>query len=95
MQTQVLEFAKLAKECKLSGVVCSCAESKVIKEQLGTEFLTLTPAIRPFGESSGDQKRVASLEDAKEAQSDFIVVGRPIYKAQNPKAVVEQILKEF
>lgn len=95
LQTQVLEFAKLAKECNLNGVVCSCAESKTIKEQLGAEFLTLTPAIRPFGESSGDQKRVASLEDAKEAQSDFIVVGRPIYKARNPKVVVEQILREM
>ncbi|WP_300900461.1 orotidine 5'-phosphate decarboxylase / HUMPS family protein, partial [Helicobacter rodentium] len=62
---------------------------------IGENFLTLTPAIRPFGESSGDQKRVATLEEAKEAKSDFIVVGRPIYKAQNPKAMVEQILKEL
>ncbi|WP_298495048.1 orotidine-5'-phosphate decarboxylase [Helicobacter sp. UBA3407] len=95
LETQVLEFAKTAKECGLNGVVCSCAESQTIKEQVGTDFLTLTPAIRPFGENSGDQKRVATLEDAKTARSDFIVVGRPIYKAQNPKAVVEQILKEM
>ncbi|WP_297811482.1 orotidine-5'-phosphate decarboxylase [uncultured Helicobacter sp.] len=95
LQTQVLEFAKMAKECGINGIVCSCVESKMIKEQLGAGFLTLTPAIRPFGESSGDQKRVASLEDAKEAQSDFIVVGRPIYNAQNPKSMVEQILKNL
>lgn len=95
LQTQVLEFAKMAKECNVNGVVCSCEESKTIKEQIGENFLTLTPAIRPFGESSGDQKRVATLEEAKEAKSDFIVVGRPIYKAQNPKAMVEQILKEL
>lgn len=95
LETQVIEFAKMAKECGVNGVVCSCAESLAIKTQVGEEFLTLTPAIRPFGESSGDQKRVATLEDAKEAKSDFIVVGRPIYKAQNPKAMVEQILRNL
>lgn len=95
LETQVIEFAKMAKECGVNGVVCSCAESLAIKTQLGEEFLTLTPAIRPFGESSGDQKRVATLEDAKEAKSDFIVVGRPIYKAQNPKVMVEQILRNL
>ncbi|WDL74465.1 orotidine-5'-phosphate decarboxylase [Helicobacter winghamensis] len=95
LETQVLEFAKMAKECGVNGVVCSCAESLVVKTQLGDEFLTLTPAIRPFGESSGDQKRVATLQDAKEARSDFIVVGRPIYKAENPKKVVEIILENL
>ncbi|WP_299548144.1 orotidine-5'-phosphate decarboxylase [uncultured Helicobacter sp.] len=95
LETQVLEFAKMAKECGVNGVVCSCAESLVIKTQCGDEFLTLTPAIRPFGESSADQKRVATLQDAKEAKSDFIVVGRPIYKAENPKKVVEAILENL
>lgn len=95
LETQVLEFAKMAKECGVNGVVCSCAESLAIKEQLGDAFLTLTPAIRPFGESSADQKRVATLQDAKEARSDFIVVGRPIYKAENPKKVVETILENL
>lgn len=95
LETQVLEFAKMAKECGVNGVVCSCVESLVVKTQLGDEFLTLTPAIRPFGESSGDQKRVATLQDAKEARSDFIVVGRPIYKAENPKKVVEIILENL
>ncbi|TLD83250.1 orotidine-5'-phosphate decarboxylase [Helicobacter sp. MIT 11-5569] len=95
LEAQVLEFAKMAKECGVNGVVCSCAESLAIKTQLGDDFLTLTPAIRPFGESRGDQKRVATLEDAKAAKSDFIVVGRPIYKAQNPKFVVEQIFNNL
>ena len=95
LETQVIEFAKMAKECGVNGVVCSCAESLAIKTQVGEEFLTLTPAIRPFGENSGDQKRVATLEDAKAAKSDFIVVGRPIYQAKYPKSVVEQILKKL
>ena len=62
------------------------------KEKIGQDFLTLTPAIRPFGEDSGDQKRTAILQDAKEAMSDFIVVGRPIYKAENPQEIVQKIL---
>ncbi len=95
LETQVLEFAKTAQECGLNGVVCSCSEVKAIKEQTQKDFLTLTPAIRPFGESSGDQKRTATLEEAKEAGSDFIVIGRPIYEAKNPKVVVEQILKNL
>ena len=67
-------------------------ESKAIKKKIGQYFLTPTPAIRPFGEDSGDQKRTATLQDAKEAMSDFIVVGRPIYKAENPQEVVGKIL---
>ncbi|MCI5969058.1 orotidine-5'-phosphate decarboxylase [Helicobacter sp.] len=95
LATQVLEFAKMAKECGVNGVVCSCAESLAVKEQLGDAFLTLTPAIRPFGQSVGDQKRVATLQDAKDAKSDFIVVGRPIYQAENPKKVIETILENL
>ena len=54
--------------------------------------MTLTPGIRPFGEDAGDQKRVADVAFAKEALVDFIVVGRPIYQAENPSEVVSKIL---
>ena len=57
--------------------------------------MTLTPGIRPFGEDAGDQQRVADVEFAKNAQVDFIVVGRPIYKSNNPALVVEKILQQF
>ena len=95
LESQVLDFAKMAKECGVNGVVCSCVESLAIKEQNGSNFLTLTPGIRPFGEDSNDQKRVATLEIAKQAKSDFIVVGRPIYKAQNPSEIVKRILQNL
>ena len=58
-----------------------------------SSFLTITPGIRPFGESAGDQKRVATLRDARECKSDFAVIGRPIYKADKPIEVVQDILK--
>jgi len=89
------KFAKEAFESGLDGVVCSVWESLKIKEKTSESFLTLTPGIRPFGENAGDQKRVADINDAKKNSADFIVVGRPIYKAKNPKEVVEKILKEI
>jgi orotidine-5'-phosphate decarboxylase len=89
------EFAKMSYENGLDGVVCSAFESLDIKDITDDNFITLTPGIRPFGEDAGDQKRVADIEFAKKAKVDFIVVGRPIYKADNPKEVVKKIIKEL
>ena len=89
------EFAKLSFKAGLDGVVCSVFESKRIKTLTDKNFITLTPGIRPFGEDSGDQKRVADIQTAKENLVDFIVVGRPVYKSDNPKEKVEKILKKI
>jgi len=87
------QFAKMAYENGLDGVVSSTFESRAIKNVTSKEFLTLCPGIRPFGEDAGDQQRVATLNLAKEEGVDFPVVGRPIYKDSNPKQKVEEILK--
>ena len=87
------QFAKDAMDSGLDGVVCSAFESKSIKDITNKSFMTLTPGIRPFGEDFGDQKRVADVVFAKEANVDFIVVGRPIYQAENPSEIVEKILE--
>ena len=92
---KALEFAKMSYNKRVDGVVCSVFESKMIKENTNNDFLTLTPGIRPFGESSDDQKRVATLGDAKENLSDFIVVGRPIYQVSNPTEVVRKIVSNL
>ena len=89
------QFAKDANDSGLDGVVCSAFESKSIKNITNDNFMTLTPGIRPFGEDAGDQKRVANIEFAKEAMSDFIVVGRPIYQSENPSEVVSKILENI
>lgn len=89
------QFAKDAMEAGLDGVVCSAFESESIKSITSDEFMTLTPGIRPFGEDSGDQKRVADVAFAQSAKVDFIVVGRPIYQAQNSSEVVAKILEQF
>ncbi len=89
------QFAQDAHQAGLDGVVCSAYESKSIKSLTAAGFITLTPGIRPFGEDAGDQQRVATIQTAHDEKVDFIVVGRPIYKAQNPAQVVESILREL
>ena len=95
LEKKATQFAKFAYQAGLDGVVCSVFESMAIKNATFKDFITLTPGIRPFKEEAQDQKRVADIKDAKENLVDFIVVGRPIYKAKNPKEVVEKILKEI
>jgi orotidine-5'-phosphate decarboxylase len=89
------QFAKMSYENGVDGVVCSAFESLDIKNITSKNFITLTPGIRPFGEDSGDQKRVADISFAQNSKVDFIVVGRPIYKAENPQQVVKKIIKEI
>ncbi|EIE2815480.1 orotidine-5'-phosphate decarboxylase [Campylobacter coli] len=91
----VIHFSKMSYQNGLDGMVCSVFESKKIKEHTNSNFLTLTPGIRLFGEASDDQKRVANLTMARENLSDYIVVGRPIYKNENPRAVCEKILDKI
>jgi orotidine-5'-phosphate decarboxylase len=93
--TKADQFAKDAMESGLDGVVCSAFESASIKSITNETFMTLTPGIRPFGEDAGDQKRVADVAFAQKAKVDFIVVGRPIYQAENPSEIVEKILAKM
>lgn len=95
LQEAVINLSKISFEAGLDGMVCSVFESLLIKQNTSENFLTLTPGIRPFKEANDDQKRVADLSTAKANKSDFIVVGRPIYRAENPKKVVEQILEQI
>lgn len=95
IQSKADQFAKYAMESGLDGVVCSAFESESIKGITSEKFKTLCPGIRPFGEDAGDQKRVADIAFAKNAFVDFIVIGRPIYKAKNPAEVVRKILEKI
>jgi len=95
IKQKATKFAKDTFEAGLDGVVCSAFESLDIKNNTSNNFVTLTPGIRPFGEDAGDQQRVADIKLAKKELVDFIVVGRPIYKSNNPKEVVEKILKNI
>jgi orotidine-5'-phosphate decarboxylase len=82
----VLRLAGLAKEAGADGVVASPREVAAVRSCLGRELLVLTPGIRPEGEASDDQKRTMSPAEAVRAGADYIVVGRPIIRAEAPAA---------
>lgn len=88
---EVLYLARMARRCGLDGVVCSVQEARMIRKQMGKNFIILSPGIRPTGITKGDQKRIATPDEANKAGVNFIVVGRPILEAKNPVQVVEQI----
>lgn len=91
---EVLYLAKMAKRCGLDGVVCSVQEARMIRKHLGKNFIIITPGIRPAGIRKGDQERIATPEEASKAGANFIVIGRPILKANDALSVVKEILKE-
>lgn len=91
----VMHYAKTAAECGLDGVVCSPLEAEKVHSVCGSGFLTVTPGIRFADGDKGDQKRVMTPAAAKEAGSDYIVVGRPITKAEDPVAAYMRCVNEF
>ncbi|NLY10551.1 MAG: orotidine-5'-phosphate decarboxylase [Firmicutes bacterium] len=91
----VLNLARLAKEAGLHGVVCSPQEVELLKAELGKEFLAVTPGVRPLGEDTQDQKRVMTPKKAIQAGSDYLVIGRPILKSDNPLRAFRDIVAQI
>lgn len=91
----VMQYAQNAKIAGLDGVVCSPLEAGKVKEACGKEFLTVTPGVRFADGDIGDQVRVTTPAKAKELGSDYIVVGRPITKAEDPVAAYRRCMEEF
>jgi orotidine-5'-phosphate decarboxylase len=91
----VLERAKLAQASGLDGVVASAQEAAMLRKELGKDFVIVTPGIRPADAEAGDQKRVETPASAIKSGSNYLVVGRPIVKAKDPKAAAESILREI
>ncbi|SDG68817.1 orotidine-5'-phosphate decarboxylase [Aneurinibacillus thermoaerophilus] len=89
----VVRYARLAQEAGLDGVVASPKEVPLIKEACGPSFLTVTPGIRPKGTDAGDQHRITTPEEAFRLGSDYIVIGRAITQAQDPKQALFNILE--
>lgn len=95
LEDVVLSYAEISKKSGLSGIVCSALEVPKIKEVLGEEFITVTPGIRKEKNNSDDQKRVVTPKDARELGSDYIVMGRPITKAEDPLLAYREIKEDF
>ncbi len=92
---QVEKLAKLAVDSGLKGLVCSPLEIEGLRSILPEDTVLVTPGIRPSGSSADEQKRIMTPADAARAGSDFIVVGRPIFKAENPAFAISKILEEI
>ena len=88
---QVLRLAHLTQRAGLDGVVCSPQEVEILRNACGEDFKLVTPGIRPIGADFGDQRRVMTPTAAIRAGSDYLVIGRPITKADDPAEVLRSI----
>lgn len=95
LTNQVLNLAQLTKQAGLDGVVCSAAEACLLRKAHGADFCLVTPGIRPIDASINDQSRAVSPELAVKLGSNYLVVGRPITKAENPLKALEEINKSI
>lgn len=94
LQQHVLNLATLTKEAGLDGVVCSAQEAALLKESLGQNFCLVTPGIRPKNAAKDDQTRIVTPQDALNLGAHYLVIGRPITKAENPLKALEDIFQE-
>jgi len=92
---QVLRLAELAKEAGVDGVVCSPKEIEIIRQEIGQDFLIVTPGIRPRWAASDDQKRIMTPGQAIENGADYLVIGRPIIEASSPCEAFRRINEEL
>ncbi len=88
----VLELGKIAKNAGLDGIVCSYNELSAVKKEFGNDFKVIVPGIRMQGEALNDQQRVATPKEALNAGADYIVIGRPILQAEDPRLVFKNII---
>ena len=91
----IIHYAKNTKAAGLDGIVCSPLEAGMVKEAVGADFLTVTPGVRFADGDVGDQVRVTTPAKAKEIGTDYIVVGRPITKAEDPVAAYRRCKVDF
>ncbi len=95
IQDTIVAYARNARKAGLDGVVCSPLEAGLIKENVGQDFITVTPGIRFADSKKDDQVRITTPARAKEMGSDYIVVGRPITASDDPVAAYARCCKEF
>jgi len=95
LNDQVARLADLAQSCRLDGVVCSPYEITALRKQCGNDFMLVVPGIRPSGSEKGDQKRTLTPKEALKKGADYLVIGRPITKAENPAEAAKSIREDL
>lgn len=91
----VLRLARLAQRCGLDGVVCSAREAAALRAACGEAFCLVTPGIRPVDSTTDDQRRIATPAQAIADGASYLVIGRPIVRAADPRAALERINREI
>jgi orotidine-5'-phosphate decarboxylase len=94
-QQTVSRLANLVQDCGLDGVVCSAREVSVLRRERGSEFLLVTPGIRPAQAERGDQARIATPQEAIQNGASYLVIGRPITQAADPLAALAAMQQEI
>jgi len=95
VKAAVTRLAKLTKDAGLDGVVASPQEIPLIREACGTDFKIICPGVRPEWATLADQKRTMTPKEAIELGADFLVIGRPITRADNPREAARLVLQEM
>jgi len=91
VEDQVIRLAKLAENAQLDGLVCSAKELKAVKKETGKNLVLVTPGIRPTGGEVNDQKRIVTPAQAINDGANYLVIGRPITGAKDPKKALHNI----
>lgn len=94
---RVLKYAEMAQEAGCSGIVCSGLEARAVKEKCGSDFIVVTPGIRPASMpvTEDDQRRIMTPGEAIKNGSDYLVIGRPIYRSNDMVGAANQIAEEI
>jgi orotidine-5'-phosphate decarboxylase len=90
-----VRLAKLSQAAGMDGVVTSAAETKAIRQACGKDFIILVPGVRPSWAEAGDQARVSAPAEAIRSGADYVVVGRPVTAARDPREALTRILDEI
>lgn len=92
---QVMRLADLGKKTGVDGLITSPQEVGLLRQRFGRDLILVTPGVRPLWAAADDQKRFTTPRQAVESGADYLVIGRPITAASDPRAAVERVLEEL
>lgn len=93
--SRALALAQMAKEAGMDGVVASAHEAQAIRRACGRKFMIVVPGVRPLASRANDQSRVATPAEAIRAGADYLVIGRPVTAAPDPRAAALSVAREI